>query len=91
MNTFHLDEGEATITLEDVEVLTGLPTTRLLVLVAPNVRSTHDICEQWLGVAPPPKAITGMTVRVSWVKGLFDRVPDEATSEVITFHAQALT
>ncbi|CAN1164719.1 Protein MAIN-LIKE 2 [Linum perenne] len=91
MNTFHLVQGEVTITLEDVDVLTGLLTTGLPVLVAPDERSTCDIREQWLGVAPPTRAITGTTVRVSWVKGLFDRLPAEATPEVVTFHARAFT
>ncbi|CAN1144602.1 Serine/threonine-protein phosphatase 7 long form homolog, partial [Linum perenne] len=59
-NTFHLVQGEATITLEDVEILTGLPTQGLPVLVAPDERSTISICEQWLGVQPPPRAIQGM-------------------------------
>ncbi|CAN1164717.1 hypothetical protein LINPERPRIM_LOCUS33342 [Linum perenne] len=44
-----------------------------------------------MGVAPPTKAITGTTVRVSWVKGLFDHLPAEATLEVVTFHARAFT
>ncbi|CAN1292039.1 Protein MAIN-LIKE 2 [Linum perenne] len=56
-NTFHLVTGEATITLEDVEVLTGLPTTGRPVLVAPDERPVTEICEQWSGVAPPPSAI----------------------------------
>ncbi|CAN1188965.1 Protein MAIN-LIKE 2 [Linum perenne] len=83
--------GEATITLEDVEILTGLPTQGLPVLVAPDERSTSAICEQWLGVQPPPRAIQGTTVRVSWVKGVFDRLPDEAPEEVVTYHARAFT
>ncbi|CAN1140517.1 Serine/threonine-protein phosphatase 7 long form homolog [Linum perenne] len=45
MNTFHLVRGEATITLEDVEVLTGLPTQGLPILVAPDERSTSAICK----------------------------------------------
>ncbi|CAN1189991.1 Serine/threonine-protein phosphatase 7 long form homolog, partial [Linum perenne] len=43
-NTFHLIQGEATITLQDVEVLTGLPTRGLPVTVAPDGRSTSEIC-----------------------------------------------
>ncbi|CAN1127325.1 hypothetical protein LINPERHAP2_LOCUS3980 [Linum perenne] len=54
-------------------------------------RSTSDICAQWLGVAPPPRAITGTTVKVSWVKGLLDHLPVEATPEVVTFDARAYT
>ncbi|CAN1743510.1 Protein MAIN-LIKE 2, partial [Linum perenne] len=38
-NTFHLVQGEATITLEDVEILTGLPTQGLPVLVALDERT----------------------------------------------------
>ncbi|CAN1801925.1 Serine/threonine-protein phosphatase 7 long form homolog, partial [Linum perenne] len=75
-------QGESTITLEDVEILTGLPTQGLPVLVALDERSTSAICEQWLGVQPPPRAIQGTTVRVSWVKGLFDHLPDGAPEEI---------
>ncbi|CAN1743686.1 Protein MAIN-LIKE 1 [Linum perenne] len=81
-NTFHLVASEATITLEDVEVLTGLPTTGSPLIVSPDERSIIDIFPQWLAVAPPPNAIQGRTVRVSWVKRLFDRLLDGTTAEV---------
>ncbi|CAN1254195.1 Protein MAIN-LIKE 2 [Linum perenne] len=90
-NTFHLVASEATITLEDVEVLTGLPTTGSPLIVSPDERSIIDIFPQWLAVAPPPNAIQGRTVRVSWVKRLFDRLLDGTTAEVITYHARAYT
>ncbi|CAN1173095.1 Protein MAIN-LIKE 2 [Linum perenne] len=90
-NTFHLVPGEATITLEDVEVLTGLPTTRRPLIVFPDDRPVDDICEQWLDVKPPRNAIQGRTVRLAWVKRLFDHLPDGATAEVITYHARAYT
>ncbi|CAN1156077.1 Protein MAIN-LIKE 2 [Linum perenne] len=56
-NTFHLVPGEATITLEDVEVLTGLPTTGRPLIVSLDERPVTEICEQWLGVQPPANAI----------------------------------
>ncbi|CAN1322376.1 Protein MAIN-LIKE 2 [Linum perenne] len=90
-NTFHLVPSEATITLEDVEVLTGLPTTRRPLIVSPDERPVPEICEQWLGVQPLANAIQGRTVRVAWVKRLFDHLPDGATVEVITYHARAYT
>ncbi|CAN1243921.1 Serine/threonine-protein phosphatase 7 long form homolog [Linum perenne] len=90
-NTFHLVPGEATITLEDVEVLTGLPTTGRPLIVSPDEQPVPEICEQWLGVQPPPNAVQGRTVRVAWVKRLFDRLPDGASGEVITYHARAYT
>ncbi|CAN1130412.1 Protein MAIN-LIKE 2, partial [Linum perenne] len=69
-NTFHLIQGEATITLKDVEMLTGLPTRGLLVTAASDKR-TNVICQQWFGVSPPTKAINGLTMRILWVKGVF--------------------
>ncbi|CAN1779514.1 Protein MAIN-LIKE 2 [Linum perenne] len=48
-NTFHLVPSEATITLEDVEVLTGLPTTGRPLIVSPDEQPVPEICEQWLG------------------------------------------
>ncbi|CAN1345610.1 Protein MAIN-LIKE 2 [Linum perenne] len=90
-NTFHLVPGEATINLEDVEVLTGLPTMGRPLIVSPDERPVSEICEQWSGVQPPANAIQGRTVRVAWVKKLFDRLPDGATAEVITYHARTYT
>ncbi|CAN1760442.1 Serine/threonine-protein phosphatase 7 long form homolog [Linum perenne] len=43
-NTVHLIQGEATIILEDVEVLTGLPNRGLPVTVAPDRCSRSEIC-----------------------------------------------
>ncbi|CAN1139218.1 Protein MAIN-LIKE 2 [Linum perenne] len=43
-NTFHLLQGEATITLEDVEVLTGLPTRGRPVSVGYDSRAADVIC-----------------------------------------------
>ncbi|CAN1767996.1 Serine/threonine-protein phosphatase 7 long form homolog [Linum perenne] len=59
-NTFHLLQGEATITLEDVEVLTGLPTRG-----------------------------RPASVKISWVKEQFDRLPAGASADVITCYARA--
>ncbi|CAN1244288.1 Protein MAIN-LIKE 2 [Linum perenne] len=44
-----------------------------------------------MGVTRPPRAISGSTLRVSWVKGLFDRLTAEAPPEVVTFHTRAFT
>ncbi|CAN1182944.1 Serine/threonine-protein phosphatase 7 long form homolog, partial [Linum perenne] len=49
-NTFHLIQGEATITLEDVEVLTGLLTRGLPLTTHPERRTLSAICQEWLGV-----------------------------------------
>ncbi|CAN1176695.1 hypothetical protein LINPERHAP2_LOCUS32676 [Linum perenne] len=44
-----------------------------------------------IGLTPPARAISGSTMRVSWVKGLFNRLPVEVPPEVVTIHAQAFT
>ncbi|CAN1248798.1 Protein MAIN-LIKE 2, partial [Linum perenne] len=90
-NTFHLIQGEATITLEDVEVLTGLPTRGLPLTAHLDKRTPSAICQERLGVEPPARPISRAIVKVSWVKGLFDRLPTRATPEVVTIYARAFT
>ncbi|CAN1801793.1 Protein MAIN-LIKE 2, partial [Linum perenne] len=82
-NTFHLIQGAATITLEDVEVLTGLPTDGVPVTVAVDGRPPGVICEEFLGVQTPAGSCTGQLVKISWVKGMFDRIPAGAPTDVV--------
>ncbi|CAN1160098.1 Protein MAIN-LIKE 2, partial [Linum perenne] len=88
-NTFHLIQGEATITLEDVEVLTGIPTDGVPVTVAVDRRPPSVICEELLGVQPPAGSFTGQSVKISWVKGMFDRLPAGAPADVVIRYARA--
>ncbi|CAN1138811.1 Protein MAIN-LIKE 2 [Linum perenne] len=90
-NTFHLIQGEATITLEDVEVLTGLPTDGVSVTVAVDRRPPSVICEELLGVQPPAGSCTGQLVKISWVKGMSDRLPAGAPADVVIRYARAYT
>ncbi|CAN1837496.1 Protein MAIN-LIKE 2, partial [Linum perenne] len=90
-NTFHLLQSEATITLEDVEVLTGLPTRGRPVSVGYDARAADVICQELLGATPPPTRFTGHQVKILWVKEQFDRLPAGASAEVITYYARAYT
>ncbi|CAN1786869.1 Protein MAIN-LIKE 2, partial [Linum perenne] len=81
--------GEATITLEDVEVLTGLPTRGRPVSVGYDARAADVICQELLGATPPPTRFTGHQVKISWVKEQFDRLPAGASADVITCYARA--
>ncbi|CAN1841367.1 Protein MAIN-LIKE 2 [Linum perenne] len=90
-NTFHLLQGEATITLEDVEVLTGLPARGVPVSVALDRRTPDVICEELLGAKPPARSVHGHSVRISWVKGAFDRLPAGAPADVVIRYARAYT
>ncbi|CAN1140193.1 Protein MAIN-LIKE 2 [Linum perenne] len=91
MNTFHLIQGEATITLEDVEVLTGLPTDGVPVTVAVDRRPPGAVCEELLGVQSPARSCTGQSVKISWAKGVFDRLPAGALADIVIRYARAYT
>ncbi|CAN1178506.1 Serine/threonine-protein phosphatase 7 long form homolog [Linum perenne] len=86
-NTFHLLQGEATITLEDVEVLTGLPTRGHSVSVGYDARASDVICQKLLGSTPPPTRFNGHQVKISWVNEQFDHLPAGAPADVITCYA----
>ncbi|CAN1812080.1 Serine/threonine-protein phosphatase 7 long form homolog [Linum perenne] len=74
-NTFHLLQGKTTITLEDVEVLTSLPTRGLSISVGYDDRVADVICQELLGATPLPTRFHGHQVKISWVKEQFDRLP----------------
>ncbi|CAN1186994.1 Protein MAIN-LIKE 2, partial [Linum perenne] len=82
---------EATITLEDVEVLTGLPTGGLPVTVGLDRRSADVICQKLLGATSPARSFMGHSVKISWVKGEFDHLPTGAPPDVVTRYTRAYT
>ncbi|CAN1793286.1 Protein MAIN-LIKE 2 [Linum perenne] len=84
-------KGEATITLEDVEVLTGLPTRGHPVSVSYDGRDAAVICEELLGARPSSRSFHGHQVKISWVKEQFDRLLAGAPANVITSYARAYT
>ncbi|CAN1122165.1 Protein MAIN-LIKE 2 [Linum perenne] len=90
-NTVYLIQGEATITLEDVEVLTGLPTDGVPVTVAVDIRPPGAVCEELFGIQPPARSCTGQSVKISWVKGVFNRLPASAPADVVIRYARAYT
>ncbi|CAN1318323.1 Protein MAIN-LIKE 2 [Linum perenne] len=90
-NTFHLLQGEATNTLDDVEVLTGLPTRGRPVSVGYDAHAADVICQELLGATPPPSRFNGHQVKISWVKEQFNRLPVGASANVITCYARAYT
>ncbi|CAN1190029.1 Protein MAIN-LIKE 2 [Linum perenne] len=69
----------------------GFPIRGLTVTARLDRRKVVEICEEWLGVATPAGVVSGAAVRVSWVKGLFNRLPEGATLEVVTIYARSFT
>ncbi|XP_021629606.1 serine/threonine-protein phosphatase 7 long form homolog [Manihot esculenta] len=81
-------EGEITITLQDVGLITGLPVNGAAV----TGRSRHhwsSVCEALLGVVPPNNAIRGCYLKMNWLAEEFSQLPDEADEEVVHRFARA--
>ena len=51
-HTFHLPHGEMTITLQDVEVIMGLPIEGEA-MVGPSKRTWTDVCAEMFGIQIP--------------------------------------
>ncbi|XP_020253751.1 serine/threonine-protein phosphatase 7 long form homolog [Asparagus officinalis] len=84
-NTFHLRQGEATITLQDVGVILGLRVD------GDAVTGTDDFnyatkCEELLGHTPTMK---GGKIKLEWLRNNFMNVPIDATDEIIKRYARA--
>lgn len=90
-HTFHLPVGEATVTLQDVEVIWGLridgpPVTG--VDVAHTREEWRGICAELLGFSPDPTDFDGGRLRVSCLSTELDRaLPANATDD--TFRQRA--
>ena len=73
---FHLLCGEATITLQDMSVLLGLPMDGNPLIGNSNL-DWINMCEQYLGVRPDNNALgEGKTLKLSWLASHFARIQD---------------
>ncbi|KAJ0959797.1 hypothetical protein J5N97_000507 [Dioscorea zingiberensis] len=77
-NTFHMPVGEMTITLQDVEVLTGLRVDGRAV-VANMYEDWENLCEELLGEVPE-EIVKGM-VPISWLYSTFSVVSEQHKNE----------
>ncbi|KAL9690344.1 hypothetical protein QQ045_010742 [Rhodiola kirilowii] len=87
-HTFHLRNGEMTITLEDVGVLTGLPIEGRDVTTDQEVEDYAPLYEHLLGVVPL-HGKRDTTVRRTWFRDHMQTLPPEATEVDIQRYAWA--
>ena len=59
-HSFHWPHGEMTITLQDMEVIMGVPVDGLLVVGYTSPRTNwRELCDDWLGHRPPDRELGG--------------------------------
>ncbi|KAG9450284.1 hypothetical protein H6P81_010249 [Aristolochia fimbriata] len=87
-NTFHLANGEMTITLEDVAVLLGLRVDGDAVTGSTR-GDWMELAGVFLGVELLPGSFQGSRLSLSWLRGQFSFCADNATELVIQQHACA--
>ncbi|XP_072088710.1 serine/threonine-protein phosphatase 7 long form homolog [Arachis hypogaea] len=75
-HTFHFLVGECAVTLEDVAIILGLPTNGFPV-TGPTMSSFEALkaeCLHQLGVAPRKTDCRGSFIKLTWFRGLRDRI-----------------
>ena len=100
-HSFHLPHGEMTITLQDMEVIMGVPVDGLPVMGYTKMIDWSDLCYDMLGHRPPRKevgsnkntgVIEGPRVKAKWLEDRFSNpLSADATEELVQQYARFYT
>jgi hypothetical protein len=87
-HTFHFTVGESTVTLQDVGVLLGLRIDGHAVTGNADLQ-WDDLCEELLGVRPDRSFLHGSALKLSWLRGHFQKPPPDADDLTLQRYARA--
>ena len=91
-NTFHFNFGEATITLEDVAYIYGLPINGRLVTgrTIARVEEMRALCHELLGrVRNQAMDCMGAQIKYTWFRLHFGICPEGASEEIVQRYTRA--
>ncbi|KAF7834780.1 serine/threonine-protein phosphatase 7 long form-like protein [Senna tora] len=87
-HTFHTTQGECTITLEDVAIQLGFPCTGMVVTGLTEM-NWSALCEELLGIIPPPNKLAGQRLSLAWLAENFTDLAEDANDAQVQQFARA--
>ncbi|KAL9676726.1 hypothetical protein QQ045_004944 [Rhodiola kirilowii] len=87
-HTFHFNDGEATITLQDVSLFTGL-TVEGVPVTDKSKFNFKEVCERLLGVYPDCQDDSPAMAKRSWFKNHLAEIPADADEETLKKYTRA--
>ncbi|KAL9667109.1 hypothetical protein QQ045_001457 [Rhodiola kirilowii] len=87
-HTCHFNDGEATITLQDVPLLTGLHVEGMPVIGRSQI-NFEQVCQRLLGVYPECESKSPAITKRSWFKNYLSVIPADEDEETLKKYARA--
>ncbi|XP_074299959.1 serine/threonine-protein phosphatase 7 long form homolog [Silene latifolia] len=87
-HSFHLTIGEATVTLQDVQVLLGLR-IRGDIISGPTAYNWPLLITELLGKTPSSDDLKGASLRIGWLLEQFSGLPEDANEDVLHQYVRA--